>query len=430
MTRPFLDELAWRGMLHQATDGAAQALAANSLRGYVGFDPTGSSLHAGHLLQVMGLVHLQRCGHTPVALVGGGTGMIGDPSGRSAERNLLSLDEVAANAAMIQRQLERFLDFTGPRAAVMRNNADWLMPLTAVEFLRDVGKHFSVNYMLAKESVKARLESGISYTEFSYMLLQAYDFLQLRLRDGVTLQLGGSDQWGNITAGCELVRRSLGADAVGVTLPLITTADGKKFGKTAEGTSVWLDAARTSPYKFYQFWINTDDRNASAYLRMFTLLEREETAALDAELAAHPEMRVVQHRLADDVTARVHGSVAARMARDASRLVFDRKADPRELPLATLELLRDEIPYHRVLSTPDEPNELGHVSVIDLLVATGLVKSKGEARRQLQQGAVTVNARRLAGEELTIARHEALHDAFFLIRKGSREVALAEIGAA
>jgi tyrosyl-tRNA synthetase len=425
MQHSFLDELAWRGMLHQSTDGAAAALAAGPLSGYVGFDPTGASLHVGHLLQVMGLVHLQRCGHRPVALVGGATGMIGDPSGRSAERTLLSQDQVAANADAIHRQLERFLDFTGPRAAVMRNNTAWLSPLGVLQFLRDVGKHFGVNYMLAKESVKARLEVGITYTEFSYMLLQAYDFLQLHEQDGVSLQLGGSDQWGNITAGTELIRRSLGHEAFGVTLPLITTADGKKFGKTAEGTGVWLDPARTSPYKFYQFWVNTDDRNASAFLRRFTLLERAAVESLDAELAAHPEQRVVQHTLADDVTTRVHGAVASRLARDASRLVFDRKADPRELPLATLELLRDEIPYHRVPRGAGAERE--GVSVVDLLVETGLVKSKSDARRQLQQGAVTVNARRLGADEITVARHEALHDTFFLIRKGGREVALAEL---
>ena len=424
MARSFIAELTWRGLLHQATEGAADALARSSMRGYVGFDPTGASLHVGHLVQVMGLVHLQRCGHTPVALVGGGTGMIGDPSGRSAERNLLSLEQVAANAAAIRRQLERFLDFSGPHAAHMRDNADWLMPVSLVAFLRDVGKHFSVNYMLAKESVKARLESGISYTEFSYMLLQAYDFLQLCQRDGVTLQMGGSDQWGNITAGTELIRRTLGTDAFGVTLPLVTTADGKKFGKTAEGTSVWLDPARTSPYRFYQYWINVDDRNAGEYLRMFTLMEREAVEALDAALEARPESREAQAALAWDVTARVHGPDAALAAREASRIVFDRKADPRELSRAVLEMLRDELPYHRVGSRLE-----GTVSVVDLLVDTGLVKSRGDARRQLQQGAVTVNGRRLGADDLTIAPHEALHDAFFLVRKGGREVGLAELAA-
>lgn len=414
---PFLDELSWRGLLHQATEGADAALSAGPVSGYVGFDPTGSSLHVGHLVQVMGLVHLQRAGHRPVALVGGGTGMIGDPSGRSAERNLLSLEQVAENAASIRKQLEQFLDFSGPAAARMRNNAEWLMSVTLVEFLRDVGKHFSVNYMLAKDSVRSRMDVGISYTEFSYMLLQAYDFLQLNQRDGVSLQMGGSDQWGNITAGTELVRRSSGHEVFGVTLPLVTTADGKKFGKTAEGTSVWLDPARTSPYQFYQFWINVDDRNAGEYLRMFTLMSRGEIEALDQAVEERPEKREAQAALAVEVTTRVHGADAAAAAREASRVVFDKKADVRALTVPVLEMLRAELP-HALLPEGTE------VSVLDLLTESGLVKSRGDARRQLQQGAVTVNGRRLGNEELVVARHEALHDRYFLVRRGAREVAL------
>lgn len=425
----FLDELAWRGLLHQSTEGAREALARGTISAYVGFDPTGSSLHVGHLVQVMGLVHLQRSGHKPVALVGGGTGMIGDPSGRSAERNLISLEEVAANAESIRLQLERFLDFSGPRAARMRNNADWLMPLTLVTFLRDIGKHFSVNVMLARESVKSRLETGISYTEFSYMLLQAYDFQQLYERDGVSFQMGGSDQWGNITAGTELIRRSLGGEAHGITLPLITTADGKKFGKTAEGTSVWLDPARTSPYKFYQFWINSDDRSTSAHLRMFTLLEREEIESLDNELAEHPEARKAQTALALDVTERVHGREAAEAAREASRVVFDRKADPRELPVGVLQMLCGELPHLRLdPSAITQSAAGGKLSVADMLAGVGLVKSKGDARRQLQQGAVTVNGRKLGADDADIAVHEAIHGRYFLVRKGSRDVGVVELG--
>lgn len=425
----FLDELAWRGLLHQSTEGSREALARGTISAYVGFDPTGSSLHVGHLVQVMGLVHLQRSGHKPVALVGGGTGMIGDPSGRSAERNLISLEEVAANAGSIRLQLERFLDFSGPRAARMRNNADWLMPLTLVTFLRDIGKHFSVNVMLARESVKSRLETGISYTEFSYMLLQAYDFQQLYERDGVSFQMGGSDQWGNITAGTELIRRSLGGEAHGITLPLITTADGKKFGKTAEGTSVWLDPARTSPYKFYQFWINSDDRSTSAHLRMFTLLEREEIESLDRELAEHPEARKAQTALALDVTERVHGREAAEAAREASRIVFDRKADPRELPVGVLQMLCGELPHLRLdPSAITQSAAGGKLSVADMLAGVGLVKSKGDARRQLQQGAVTVNGRKLGADDADIAVHEAIHGRYFLVRKGSRDVGVVELG--
>ena len=423
MTRPFLDELAWRGLLAQNTDGVAQALASGTTAGYCGFDATGSSLHIGHLVPVMGLTHLQRAGHRPIALVGGGTGMIGDPSGKSAERNLLTLDQVAENSAGIRSQLERFLDFSGAQAAQLRNNADWLMELRLVDFLRDTGKFFGINTMLAKDSVKSRLETGISYTEFSYMLLQAYDFLELNRRDGVTLQLGGSDQWGNITAGTELLRKAAGVEAHGVTLPLVTNADGSKFGKTAAGTSVWLDAGRTSPYKFYQHWINTDDRDAGRYLRMFTLLEREAIEGLEAALAEHPEQREAQAALAADVTTRVHGDEATSAAREASRVIFDRKADPRALPEAVLAMLWDEVPQAGAAADAD-----GGVSVVDVLVASGLVKSKGDARRQLQQGAVTVNGRKLSADETSVAVGEALAGGYFLVRKGARDVALARVG--
>ena len=423
MTRPFLDELAWRGLLAQNTDGVAQALASGTTAGYCGFDATGSSLHIGHLVPVMGLTHLQRAGHRPIALVGGGTGMIGDPSGKSAERNLLTLDQVAENSAGIRSQLERFLEFSGAQAAQLRNNADWLMELRLVDFLRDTGKFFGINTMLAKDSVKSRLETGISYTEFSYMLLQAYDFLELNRRDGVTLQLGGSDQWGNITAGTELLRKAAGVEAHGVTLPLVTNADGSKFGKTAAGTSVWLDAGRTSPYKFYQHWINTDDRDAGRYLRMFTLLEREAIEGLEAALAEHPEQREAQAALAADVTTRVHGDEATSAAREASRVIFDRKADPRALPEAVLAMLWDEVPQAGAAADAD-----GGVSAVDVLVASGLVKSKGDARRQLQQGAVTVNGRKLSADETSVAVGEALAGGYFLVRKGARDVALARVG--
>jgi tyrosyl-tRNA synthetase len=415
MHASFIEELSWRGMLHQTTEGAADALARGPLSGYVGFDPTGSSLHVGHLVQVMGLVHLQRCGHRPIALVGGGTGMIGDPSGRSAERNLITLEQVAANAESIKGQLAHFLDFSGPHGGRMVNNADWLLSLSMVGFLRDVGKHFSINLMLNRESVKSRLETGISYTEFSYMLLQAYDFQQLYEREGVTLQMGGSDQWGNITAGTELIRRASGGAAHGVTLPLITSADGKKFGKTAEGTSVWLDPARTSPYKFYQFWINVDDRNANQYLRLFTVKSREEIEAFDVEVAERPEKRETQAALAMDVTSRVHGGAAADAAREASRVVFDKKADPRVISLEVREMLHHELPHATI---PDGDT----VSVVDLMVDTGLAKSKGDARRQIQQGAVSVNGRKLTAEEVTVMRSDAAHGRYFLVRKGAREI--------
>src|SRR5215468_7899601 len=301
-----LDDLTWRGLLYQSTDEVADLLTSGPVSGYIGFDPTAPSLHIGTLLVIMLLVRLQRHGHRPVALVGGGTGLIGDPGGKTAERPLADAEVVNANAEQIRKQLERFLDFSGANAARMINNAEWLVELKAVDFMRDVGKHFTVNYMLAKDSVKGRMESGISYTEFSYMLLQAYDFLELRRRHGVRLQMGGSDQWGNITAGMELIRRTTGMDAQGITGAVVTTAAGTKFGKSEAG-AIWLDANLTTPYAFYQFLVNVDDRDVGKFLRYFTLLGQDEIEALDASVAEHPEQREAQRRLAREVTCVVHG---------------------------------------------------------------------------------------------------------------------------
>ncbi|MFL5578481.1 MAG: tyrosine--tRNA ligase [Gemmatimonadaceae bacterium] len=421
----FIDELAWRGMYYQSTEGAAEALAAGPVTGYCGFDPTAPSLHVGNLVPVMGLVHLQRAGHRPVALVGGGTGMIGDPSGKSVERQLNSRETVDENARRIGAQLARFLDFSGPRGALMRDNADWLLSLGAVEFMRDVGKHFSVNVMLAKESVRSRMETGISYTEFSYMLLQAYDFLALHRRDGVTLQIGGSDQWGNITAGTELVRRVAGAEAQGVTLPLVTTAAGTKFGKSEAG-AVWLDPELTSPYRFYQFWLNTDDRDVGRYLRYFTLLPRERVEALERAAAERPERREAQQALASDVTARVHGADAARVAREISALLFG-GADPAELGAATFEALRHEVPFAEVERPAAEAPGL---DPLDLLVATGLVASRGAAKRLLEQGGVYVNGSRVAAADRFVRDGALLAGGHVLLRKGAREYGLARVKAA
>ena len=428
-SRPFLEELAWRGLLVQHTEGAPEALAAGQVTGYCGFDPTADSLHVGNLVPIMGLVHLQRAGHRPMALVGGGTGLIGDPSGRANERPLADTGVIEANAGKIRDQLERFLDFSGSSAAQLRNNADWLVPLPAIDFLRDVGKHFSVNYMMAKDSVKSRLEDGITFTEFAYMLLQAYDFLELHRRYGVTFQIGGSDQWGNITAGTELVRRSIGGSVHGVTFPLVTRSDGAKFGKSESG-NVWLDGARTSPYRFYQFWINADDRDTARFLRYFTLMNREEVEALDRAIAERPETREAQAALAMEVTARVHGEDAAGTARDASRILFDRQADPRSLTPAALQMLRDEIPFRRLQAVRDVTIGNGdqvQASVVDMLVETGLVKSRGDAKRQIQHGAVTVNGRRFGADELSVGAGEAIAGVYFLIRKGARDVALVEL---
>jgi tyrosyl-tRNA synthetase len=419
------EELRWRGLLVQYTEGADEVLGADPVAGYCGFDPTAPSLHVGSLVPVMGLVHLQRAAHCPVAVVGGGTGLIGDPSGRANERPLAEEGMVEANALALRGQLERFLDFSGPSAARLRNNADWLRPLSAVALLRDVGKHFSVNYMLAKDSVRSRMDAGISFTEFAYMLLQAYDFLELHRREGVMLQIGGSDQWGNITAGVELVRRTVGAHVAGATLPLVTRSDGSKFGKS-EGGNVWLDPALTSPYKFYQFWINTDDRDTGRFLRYFTLLEREAIESLEHTLANRPEAREAQLALALDVTARVHGDDAARVAREASQILFDRKADPRRLSPAALAVLREEIPFARVRAAADATG-VRRVDVVSMLVATGLASSKSDGRRLIQQNAVTLNGRRLEREELFVDLTEAIDEKYFLVRKGSRDIALVEV---
>jgi tyrosyl-tRNA synthetase len=415
----FLAELAWRGMLQQQTDGAANMLASGPVSGYAGFDPTAPSLHVGSLVPIMGLVHLQRHGHRPYALVGGATGMIGDPSGKTAERTLQTADQVMANAEAIGVQLGRFLDFSGPNSAMMRNNADWLLKMGAVEFMRDVGKHLTVNYMAAKDSVKSRMEAGISYTEFSYMLLQAYDFVELRRRDGVTLQVGGSDQWGNMTAGVELIRRMDGAEAHAVTFPLLTTASGAKFGKTEAG-AVWLDAARTSPYQFYQFWVNTDDRDVGKYLRLMTLMDRESIESLEREVAEHPERREAQSALALEITSRVHGTEAANVAREVSLVLFGR-GDVSALSSAALTALAREVPGASV--TRGEP-----LSILDLFVRAGLVKSKGEARRLADQGGAYVNGVRAATTTM-LADITPLAGSYVLLRKGARDYAMIQLTA-
>ena len=446
----FLDELDWRGLLYQYTEGVREMLAAGPVTAYCGFDPTARSLHAGNLIPVMGLAHLQRAGHRPIVLVGGGTGMIGDPSGKAAERTLNSLEVVEENSRAIRHQLEQFLDFTGPRAALMLNNADWLMSLGAIEFMRDVGKHFTVNYMLAKDSVKSRLDSGISYTEFSYMLLQAYDYLELHRREEARLQIGGSDQWGNITAGVELIRRTLGEEAHAVTLPLVTTASGTKFGKTEAG-AVWLDPTLTSPYRFYQFWINADDRDVGRYLRFFSLLGREEIEGLEHSVAEVPEAREAQRALAADVTARVHGVDAMRIAADASRIVFDREADPRQFAPGVLEALMQELPSvvidlrsaaagpaggvvsvttgdgRTVPVTVRRTSDGDGIDVADVFVATALVKSKGDARRLLQQGGLYVNGDKLAPGVTVLLRSDAIHGAYYVLRKGARDIAVVKV---
>jgi tyrosyl-tRNA synthetase len=417
-----LAELTWRGLLYQHTEPLDEALSAGVVTGYCGFDPTATSLHVGNLVPVMGLAHLQRAGHRPIVLIGGGTGMIGDPSGKSAERQLNTPETVKANSRAIQSQLEKFLEFGEPRGAIMRDNAEWLLEMGAVDFMREVGKHFTVSYMMQKDSVRSRMEEGgISYTEFSYMLLQAKDFLELNRRVGCTLQIGGSDQWGNITAGIELLRRVEGVEGHALTMPLVTTAAGTKFGKTEAG-AVWLDPKLTSPYKFYQFWVNVDDRDASRFLRFFTLMSRDEIEALELELEAHPEKRVAQQALARDVTTRVHGEKAARAAADVSALLFG-GGDAAALSGDALEALRDEVPFVELSALPAEG-----MDATELFVAALLAPSKGAAKRLLEQGGLSVNGVKLSAEQRIVRSEMTLAGGHLLLRKGARDYALVRVG--
>ncbi|HTR22094.1 MAG TPA: tyrosine--tRNA ligase [Gemmatimonadales bacterium] len=415
-----LRELEWRGFVQEATPGLAAHLERRSAEGkpvtvYCGFDPTASSLQLGNLLPLMLLRHLQHAGHRPIVLMGGGTGLIGDPSGRRAERPLLAKDELRANLERQRAQMERFLDFSGGRALLM-DNADWLVPETLVDFLREVGKHFTVNIMLQKESVKARLEAGLSFTEFSYMLLQAYDFLQLYRRTGCTLQVGGSDQWGNITAGVELIRRVENAEAHALVAPLITTASGVKFGKSESG-AIYLDPKMTSPYRFYQFWVNTDDRDAERYLKLFTERPKSGADGVDALMRAHaqaPAKRVAQHALAADVTKTVHGDAATESAVAAGAVLFDDR-DPREVGQRVFEMLTAEIPTALIPSG---------AALVDAVTTSGLTKSKSEARRQIEQGGIYVNRERRSDPNSTLRDADWLAGGFALLRKGKKEWAL------
>jgi tyrosyl-tRNA synthetase len=425
----FLPALKKREMFHQATEGAEQALQ-QSTGIYAGFDPTAPSLHVGNLIPIMGLVRAQQAGHKPVALVGGGTGMIGDPGGRSAERPLLDLPQIDANVLGIRRQLESFLDFTGPVAAKLVNNAEWLRELKLVDFLRDTGKHFSVNYMLAKDSVASRLEGGISFTEFSYMLLQGYDFAELHKRHGVTVQFGGSDQWGNILAGTELLRRAHGVDSHAVTFPLLTTASGKKFGKS-EGGAVWLDAAQTSPYEFFQFWVNADDADTLKLLRWFTLVPDDRLAELAQEIANNPAGRVAQRELARDVTARVHGATALAAAEQVTGFFFG-GVEPSALTDDALAILAREAPFAAVtgadigeMGADGAPATSGRLDVYRMLTATGLAASNGAAKKLLEQGAVSINKKKLAAGDRYVEREgTTLRGGHIVLGKGKRDFAL------
>jgi tyrosyl-tRNA synthetase len=432
-----LAELEWRGLLQDRTPGLAARLATGRpIRAYNGFDPSGPSLHAGHLIPVFGLMHIQRHGGGPVVVVGGGTGMIGDPSGKSAERNLLDREQVIANTASIQAQLEHFLDFSpGPTQALVVDNYEWLGMMGMLEFLRDVGKHFTIPYMLAKDSVQTRLDAGLSYAEFSYMLLQAADFLHLYRTLGVEVQTGGADQWGNITAGLELIRRVEGGQdddgregggreradpAHGLAYPLLLGPTGEKFGKTAEGTSVWLDPQRTSPYAFYQFWLDSDDEQAGRLIRLFTLLDRPTIEALEAEAASAPERRVVQRALAGDLTARVHGPEVAARVEEVSEAVFSRRLP--ELGEDTLAFAFEQLP-NAVLRREDVA-----AGPIAVTVAAGLFSSNGEARRALSQGGVSINEQRVTGVDATVPAPIA--GRYLILRSGKKTYRIARVDGA
>ena len=429
-THTLLDELRWRGLLYQHTEGVAALFQHGTTSGYVGFDPTAKSLHVGSLVPIMALVHLQRSGHRPIALVGGGTGLIGDPGGKTSERALLSAEQVDVNVRGIRAQLARFLDFDDSEGrgvgAILVDNAEWLLTLRTIDFMRDVGKHFTVNYMMQKESVRARLESGISFTEFGYMLLQAYDFLELHRRYGAMLQMGGSDQWGNITAGVELIRKVEGVEAQAATLPLVTTASGAKFGKTEAG-AVWLDPSLTSPYEFYQFWLNVDDRDAGKYLRYFTLLGREEIESLDQATAERPERREAQQVLARDMTERVHGGDALRAAVEVSGFLFG-GLEPTSLSVAALEVLSAEAPFAEVRAADVSDAQGQGLDVLKLLVAAGLAASNGAARRLLEQGGVSVNKRKLGAQERFLDGSTVLlKGSYLVLGKGRREYAVVRV---
>jgi tyrosyl-tRNA synthetase len=417
------EELTWRGMVYDATDGLEALLARERVTAYIGFDPTASSLHVGSLLPVMALARLQRFGHSPIAIVGGGTGMIGDPSGKSQERALLTREQIDENLAGIRVQLSRFLDFDAPaNAARIVNNADWLASFDLLGFLRDTGKHFTVNYMLQKESVDRRLsgEEGISFTEFSYLLLQARDFLELFDRYGCVLQLGGSDQWGNITAGIELIRKMRGRKAHGLVMPLVTTATGTKFGKTEAGT-VWLDAERTSPFRFYQFWLNANDADVEKYLKYFTFLPSADLAAIAEQTRTAPEQREAQRALAREVTTLVHGPDAAARAEHASSVLFGE--DIRTLGADDVLAVFEDVPSVEIPAA-DFAQGLG---IVDLVARAQLAASKSDARRLVQSGGIYVNNRRIADVQQKVSSDEAIGGRLFVVRKGQKQQCLVRV---
>jgi len=415
----FIEELRWRGMIHDTTPGIEEKLQQGPKVGYAGFDPTAASLHIGHLIPIMLLMHFQRCGHKPIALVGGATGMIGDPSGKSEERKLLSIEQVAFNQECIKGQLAKFLDFSGSNAAEIVNNYTWFKDMGFLEFLRDVGKYLTVNYMVSKDSVKNRWENGISYTEFSYQLLQAYDFCWLYTHKNCILQIGGSDQWGNITSGTELVRRKVSGEAFALTCPLLTRADGKKFGKTEGGESVWLDPKLTSPYKFYQYWLNVTDEEAPRLLRIFTLMSQNEILSLEQEQKKAPQERAMQKALAKEITVRVHSQQDYLKAIEASEILFGKGTAEMLRQLSEEEFLSvfEGVPQTGISSTELEAG----ITALDLAsVKTGLFSSKGEARRMISQGGLSINKEKITDPAIVINPSFLINGKYILLQKGKK----------
>ncbi len=425
MKTDFIEELRWRGLLQDIMPGTEELLKKETVTGYIGFDPTADSLHIGHLTQVFTLLRLQKAGHKPIALIGGATGMVGDPSGKSAERNLLDEEALNKNVAGMKKQLEKLLDFSNPQTgAELVNNYDWMKDYSFLTFIRDIGKHLTVSYMMAKDSVKNRLETGMSFTEFSYQLLQAFDFYQLYKTKNCKLQMGGSDQWGNITSGTELIRRKVSGEAFAITTTLIKKADGTKFGKTESG-AVWLDRTKTSPYKFYQFWINTSDADAMNWIKVFTFLSKEEIDGLIAEHTKDPGKRVLQKTLAKELTTLIHGAADYTAAVEASAILFNGTiSDLSNLNDELFLDIFDGVPQFPVLKSDIEAG----TSITDLLAdKTKIFPSKGEARKMIQGGGIRLNKEKVDSHELMITTSQLIKNKYILIQKGKNNYYLCNV---
>jgi len=420
-----IEELKWRGLIHDVTPGTEEQLDKEITKGYVGFDPTADSLHIGNLVPIMLLTHLQRSGHKPVVLVGGATGRVGDPSGKTQERKLLSVEDIEHNLSAVKTQLERFFEFgDGPTDAITVNNYDWFKDISFLDFIRDAGKHISINYMLAKDSVKTRLESGMSFTEFTYQLIQGYDFYHLNKEMDVKLQMGGSDQWGNITTGTELTRRMGGSDAFALTAPLVKKADGSKFGKS-EGGNVWLDAEKTSPYQFYQFWFNATDEDIENFIRIFSLKTKEEIESLIAAHREEPHRRVLQKDLAAELTARIHGQQALDGAIEASNILFGKSTAKNLQALSE----RDFLDVFSGVEQAEVSRELVNngADIVDFLSeATGFLNSKSEARRGLKENSISVNKEKVQ-DGYTITESDLIRDRYILLQRGKKSYFIAKV---